>query len=721
MPLEGTTIYASVKCQLVPDESHTVQLRIVDGQGRTISNQTVEMKVPEMATINLYYVMNPATNAPGLWKFQYTIDGEHIEHYLLVMPFASAATPSPNDRVRVVSLSPSDDQPLQAGTTVHFSMKVSYTLDADTGSLGVMLQRGDRINRPDENTTASASKLISRGNGQASFDFEFVVPSANSLVTFIPLIAENEQRPRVAELKVFKIRSKGAIPVSRVKVEQIPGSPEAWNTRTRLGSDFKNGALIGEANAFDVTTRMVTGLTSVEGLSGPTEVVHHWYFSGRLINAFRKKVTPSNSAVFSRKNLGDMVGPWTLMVTGPGNTVLESRDFIITDKRLKMPTEKERKPTNQILRVVFSTGITEKDGPINEVHEIPLGPTQIFMFVGGEFSSEAQRFNTTIFDGKGNQAVQYTQQVCLCDKTKDPYIHLGYVMEPEVDAPGLWHFVMTLGTQQIDDYLWVAPNKEAKKVSNDEVKIRTIWPRGDIPIVPGETVVIAARVDYTSVNKRGMVIFDTSTGDLTTPPDRFSLATEVEPVTRGKGVVSFRTEVKVPEVDSLVVTVKLRPADATLRFATDLHVFKVKNAKSVASEDGLGSATSAVVPTPAVTGKLLVNKRPVSEVTKAIPRITLSRMHSGKTETNVAYANGRYDIPLTPGSTALASQPMGTRKILLITPEIISPGAPSRSRPIPSRSTTFTCRKSFISLTRTTITRKLNSVLGNRSPGIARR
>lgn len=122
------------------------------------------------------------------------------------VPAATAPAPAsaekPKDRdIQITSLKP-EGATLKPGQTVKLALELAYTLPADGGSVGVVVQ--DAKNAPIFNKLIPAAP----GAGRLTEELEFKVPATDRVVVHVPLYVKGETRSSTVATHSFTVSAK---------------------------------------------------------------------------------------------------------------------------------------------------------------------------------------------------------------------------------------------------------------------------------------------------------------------------------------------------------------------------------------------------------------------------------------------------------------------------------------------------------------------------------
>lgn len=117
-------------------------------------------------------------------------------------PAPAAPAEKPKDRdIQITSLKP-EGATLKPGQTVKIALELAYTLPADGGSVGVVVQDGK--NTPISNRLIPAAP----GAGKLTEEVEFKVPATDRVVVHVPLYVKGETRSSTVATRSFTVSAK---------------------------------------------------------------------------------------------------------------------------------------------------------------------------------------------------------------------------------------------------------------------------------------------------------------------------------------------------------------------------------------------------------------------------------------------------------------------------------------------------------------------------------
>ena len=109
---------------------------------------------------------------------------------------------APTDReIKITSIKP-DGGTLKTGETVKLAISAAYTLPAQGGGVGIVVQ--------DSKNALIANKLtqVAGGSGTVAEEIEFKVPVTERIVVHVPLYLKDETKSSTVASREFKVNAK---------------------------------------------------------------------------------------------------------------------------------------------------------------------------------------------------------------------------------------------------------------------------------------------------------------------------------------------------------------------------------------------------------------------------------------------------------------------------------------------------------------------------------
>ena len=103
--------------------------------------------------------------------------------------------------VNILSTSPVHSEPLKRGDLVQLRAEVEYRLNADSGTLSLVVQESDT------SSISVQTEVVTRGTGTSIFETEFVVPDTKAVLLFTPLTGQGQAKTSTVDTLAFKVEA----------------------------------------------------------------------------------------------------------------------------------------------------------------------------------------------------------------------------------------------------------------------------------------------------------------------------------------------------------------------------------------------------------------------------------------------------------------------------------------------------------------------------------
>jgi hypothetical protein len=227
--------------------------------------------------------------------------------------------------VKILSTSPVHSESLNRGDLVRLRVEVEYRLNADSGTLSLVVQESDT------SSISVQTEVVARGTGTSVFETEFVVPDTKAILLFTPLTGQGQTKTSTVDTLAFKVEADDSeelnleeatlidadycavtgitVGSSYDDVVSVFGHPEEV---TEIGAESGGSAPIGQSLDYE---GIFVGLKNDSVIIVSTESAEHGLQGG---------IRPSSSRDDVARAFGDTVG-----MTGQGREVLayRCRDF----------------------------------------------------------------------------------------------------------------------------------------------------------------------------------------------------------------------------------------------------------------------------------------------------------------------------------------------------------------------------------------------------------
>ncbi len=126
---------------------------------------------------------------------------------LLAQPPAQAQSAARTDEssgssVRIERISPSLAQPIRAGQKVKFEVEIAYVVNADSATVGLIIQRGDSADNP---VLSFTTDIALKGSGRLKMSAEALIPDTRVVHVFTPLSHQGDTRTSVVDMRSYKV------------------------------------------------------------------------------------------------------------------------------------------------------------------------------------------------------------------------------------------------------------------------------------------------------------------------------------------------------------------------------------------------------------------------------------------------------------------------------------------------------------------------------------
>jgi len=103
--------------------------------------------------------------------------------------------------VKIVKISPDLSKPLRVGQKVKISINVEYVMAGDSGTITLVIQKGDSRGAPLVNST----EIVSRGKGKLTLEAEIEIPETKSILVFTPLSHQGDIQTAIVDHRAYKV------------------------------------------------------------------------------------------------------------------------------------------------------------------------------------------------------------------------------------------------------------------------------------------------------------------------------------------------------------------------------------------------------------------------------------------------------------------------------------------------------------------------------------
>jgi len=104
-----------------------------------------------------------------------------------VGPKTASPNIAPGTFVTITEISPDPKIPLRVGERIKVRVVATYMLEADAGTLALVIQAADNA------ALGQNMEVISHGNGKSTLEAEFSVPDTKAVQVFVPILKQGQQ------------------------------------------------------------------------------------------------------------------------------------------------------------------------------------------------------------------------------------------------------------------------------------------------------------------------------------------------------------------------------------------------------------------------------------------------------------------------------------------------------------------------------------------------
>jgi len=110
---------------------------------------------------------------------------------------------APGTFVTISEISPDPKVPLRVGERVKLHVVAGYMLEAETGTVALVVQAADNAG------IAQNMEAISHGNGKSVLDAEFTVPDTRAVQVFVPIHSQGQQGgTSIVDSRAYRVEGK---------------------------------------------------------------------------------------------------------------------------------------------------------------------------------------------------------------------------------------------------------------------------------------------------------------------------------------------------------------------------------------------------------------------------------------------------------------------------------------------------------------------------------
>jgi hypothetical protein len=116
----------------------------------------------------------------------------------------SPSETSSGSSVKILRITPDVSKPLFIGERVALAIDVEYTMAKDSGTLSLVVQRGESGFQP----LAYTTEVVSRGKETVTLKVDFEVPDTRAITIFTPLSNQGDSYTHIVDTRAYKVRNR---------------------------------------------------------------------------------------------------------------------------------------------------------------------------------------------------------------------------------------------------------------------------------------------------------------------------------------------------------------------------------------------------------------------------------------------------------------------------------------------------------------------------------
>jgi|GEM_PF-2469290 len=106
--------------------------------------------------------------------------------------------------VKILELQPDPSVPLEAGSTVHFEVKLEYYVKEDSATVDLLIQKGEHSGGTDP-FIGSVMEVLTHGKGVVTLEIEVKVPDTKAIQVFTPLGIPGQTQTSIVDMRFYKV------------------------------------------------------------------------------------------------------------------------------------------------------------------------------------------------------------------------------------------------------------------------------------------------------------------------------------------------------------------------------------------------------------------------------------------------------------------------------------------------------------------------------------
>jgi hypothetical protein len=108
------------------------------------------------------------------------------------------------DYVKILEIQPNPSVPLEAGSNVHFEVKIEYYVKEDSATVDLVIQKGESSGGIGSHI-GSVMEVLTHGKGVVTLDIDVKVPDTKAVQIFTPLTVSGQTGTSTVDSRFYKV------------------------------------------------------------------------------------------------------------------------------------------------------------------------------------------------------------------------------------------------------------------------------------------------------------------------------------------------------------------------------------------------------------------------------------------------------------------------------------------------------------------------------------
>ena len=117
-------------------------------------------------------------------------------------------TKSTGNLVKILSISPDNNRPLQIGDEVEFTVKIEYKIAKAPANISLIIQKSAMGSGLTDALLGSEMKVVTGLKGALTLKHKIIVPDTKAIKVFTPLLLEGEKSTSTVYMRTYKVVKK---------------------------------------------------------------------------------------------------------------------------------------------------------------------------------------------------------------------------------------------------------------------------------------------------------------------------------------------------------------------------------------------------------------------------------------------------------------------------------------------------------------------------------